>query len=189
MRKTLLIGLAVLVAGVLVLMLSSGLDLELESTALMGVAIGAVLALVPDRSAVMRIAGFLAGFAAAWIGYLVRAGYLPDTDSGRAVALALVGVLCVAVAAGSFNRVPLWGTLLGAAAMAGGYEATYELAPSQVVDTSMTAVTTILFTVAVGFLAAALVGPQPEASPWPGQGPADTPEADTKIDDMMENAR
>ena len=80
MRKTLLIGLAVLVAGVLVLMLSSGLDLELESTALMGVAIGAVLALVPDRSAVMRIAGFLAGFAAAWIGYLVRAGYLPDTD-------------------------------------------------------------------------------------------------------------
>ncbi len=105
------------------------------------------------------------------------------------MALALVVVLCVAIAAGSFNRVPLWATLLGAAAMAGGYEATYELAPSEVVDTSMTAVTTILFTVAVGFLAAALVGPQPGGQPLPRPAQHARTEDNTKLDAMMETAR
>jgi hypothetical protein len=188
MRTTLLTGLALLVGGVLVIMLSSGLDLELESTALMGAAIGAVLALVPDRPPLMRIVGFLGGFVAAWVGYLVRAAVLPDTTSGRAVALTLVVALCVAIAAGRFNRVPLWATLLGAAALAGGYEASYALAPSEVVDTSMTAVTTILFTVAVGFLSAAIVGAQPAASPFPGQQKSKN-EDDTKLEAMMETPR
>jgi hypothetical protein len=189
MRTTLLTGLALLVAAVIVVFLSSGLDLELESTALMGAAIGAVIALVPDRSPLMRIVGFLGGFAAAWIGFLLRAGMLPDTTSGRAVAIAVVVVLCVAIAAGSFNRVPLWATLLGAATMAGGYESIYELAPSEVVETSMTAVTTILFTVAVGFLAAALTGPQPAASPFPGQHSKKDDDDNTKLDAMMETTR
>ena len=102
---------------------------------------------------------------------------------------AVVVVLCVAIAAGSFNRVPLWATLLGAAAMAGGYESIYELAPSEVVDTSMAAVTTILFTVAVGFLAAALTGPQPAASPFPGQHSKTDEDDNTKLDAMMETTR
>lgn len=72
--------------------------------------------------------------------------------------------------------------------MAGGYESIYELAPSEVVETSMTAVTTILFTVAVGFFAAALAGPQPGARPFPGQHNTKQDET-TKLDAMMETPR
>ena len=189
MRTTLLTGLALIVGGLAVILLGSTLDLELESTALMGAAIGAVVALVPDRTPLMRLVGFLAGFVSAWIAYLVRAAVLPDTTSGRAMAMVLVVVLCVAVAALSFNRVPLWATLLGAAAMAGGYESSFATAPSEVVDTSMTAVTTILLTVGVGFLVAALVGPQPTAPVPARQAHHKNDEDDTKLDAMMETTR
>ncbi|WP_426244263.1 hypothetical protein [Nocardioides sp. LHG3406-4] len=189
MRTTLLTGLALALGGLIVVFLSSGLDLELEGTALMGAAIGAVLALVPDRSPLTRLGGFLGGFVAAWIGYLVRAAVLPDTTTGRAFALVLVVALCVAIAALSFGRVPLWAPLLGAAAMAGGYETSFAVAPSEVVDTSMTAVTTILFTVGVGFLVGALAGPQPAAPVKSGPTPRTHDDDDTKLDALMETSR
>lgn len=189
MRTTLLTGLALVIGGLAVILLGSTLDLELESTALMGAAIGAVVALVPDRTPSMRLIGFLAGFVSAWIGYLIRAAVLPDTTTGRALAMVLVVVLCVAIAALSFNRVPLWATLLGAAAMAGGYESSFATAPSEVVDTSMTAVTTILLTVGVGFLVAALAGPQPAPPAASRAGARKNDDDDTKLDAMMETNR
>ncbi|KRF16051.1 hypothetical protein [Nocardioides sp. Soil796] len=191
-RTNLLTGLALLVAGVLIVLLSSGLDLELESTALMGAALGAVMALVPDRTPLARMTSFLGGFLAAWVGYLVRAALMPDTATGRAVALALVIALCVALVLITLNRLPLWGTLVGAAAMAGGYEASYALAPSEVVDTSMTAVTTILITVAVGFLAASLVAPVTKSSGNGGLRRQTRPspgDDEVELNSMMENAR
>ena len=190
MRTTLLTGLALIVGGLVVIFLSSSMDLELEGSALMGAAIGAVLALVPDRSPALRLAGFVGGFVAAWVGYLVRAAVLPDTTAGRAVALVLVVVLCVAIAALTVNRVALWSTLLGAAALAGGYETRFASAPSEVMDTSMTAVTTVLLTVGVGFLVAALVAPRPAAGSAPVRPPHHKQgDDDTKLDAMMENSR
>lgn len=189
MRTTLLTGLALIVGGLVVIFLSSSMDLELEGTALMGAAIGAVLALVPDRTPAMRLVGFVGGFVAAWVGYLVRAAVLPDTTAGRAAALVLVVVLCVAIAALTFNRVPLWATLLGAAALAGGYETRFSSAPSEVVDTSMTAVTTVLLTVGVGFLVAALVGPQPTATAAGARPAHKNDDDDAQLDAMMETKR
>lgn len=186
MRTTLLTGLALLIGGVAVVLIGSGM--ELESTALLGVAIGAAVALVPDRAPAVRLGGFLAGFLAAWIGYFVRAALLPDTSGGRAVAVALVLVLCVGLAAVTLNRLPLWSTLLGAAALAGGYEATYAASPAEIVDTSVSAVTTLLITVAVGFLAAALVAP-PAATSRPAGARRQDGADRTNLDSMMENAR
>ncbi|CUR54086.1 membrane hypothetical protein [metagenome] len=181
-----------MVAAVLVVLMSSSLELELESVALMGAATGAVVALVPDRSPVERAGSFLLGFVAAWIAYLVRAALLPDSTGGRAVAVALVVALCVAGAAVSMQRLPLWGTLLGAATMAGSFEATYLAAPPQVLETSLSTSTSVLLNVAIGFLAAALVAGASKAmgsedrtrkaSPAPGGD-------DTKIDSLMEEAR
>lgn len=159
MRKTLLVGLVVTLAAVLVVMVSAVLDLELESVALLGVAVGAVLALVPDCSPLARLAGFGGGFVAAWIGYVARAAFLPDSAGGRAVAVALVIVIAVAIAAVSFGRVPLWAGLLGAASLAGAYEYTYAAAPPEVASTSLSSATALLLTTAVGFLATALVAP------------------------------
>ena len=62
---------------------------------------------------------------AAWIGYAVRAGFLPDTAGGRAAAVGLVILLCVGITAATVEPPPLWSTLLGTAALAGAYEFTY----------------------------------------------------------------
>ena len=177
MRKTLLVGLVLTLAAIAVVLVSAAFDLELEPVALLGVAIGAVVALVPDRTPIMRLAGFAGGFAAAWVGYLLRAGLLPDSAAGRAVAVGVVIVLAVAVSALTFGRVPLWSALLGAAALAGAYEHTYAAAPPEVASTSMSAATVLLFTAAVGFLATAITAPAGEQAVERGH------RADRRLDD------
>jgi hypothetical protein len=141
---------------VAVVVVSDLFDLRLESTALLGAAMGAVVALVPDRTPLQRLVGFAAGAVAAWIGYLLRAGFLPDSVGGRAVTVGLVFLLCVAVAGATANRVPLWSTLLGAAALVGAYEYSYAAAPPEVTSTSITAATALLVPAAVGYVIAAL---------------------------------
>jgi hypothetical protein len=191
MRKSIFAGLVLALAGALVMWLSALFDLELESVVLLGAAVGAVVALVPDRSPLARFLGFAAGFVAAWVGFFLRAAILPDTARGRAVAVGLVLLLCVAVVAVSAGRLPLWSILLGAAAMAGGYEYTYAAAPPEVATTSVSAATSLLFCIAVGYLVAATVAPTAgtpaTVSPRPRKG--DDLE-NTSFDDlMMENTK
>lgn len=191
MRKTLLVGGVLTVAAVLVVVLSDLFDLKLDAVTLLGVALGAVVALVPDRTPAMRLAGFAVGFVAVWVAYLLRAGMLPDSTGGRAFAVAFVMVLCVAVATLSTGRVPLWASLLGAAAMTGAYEYTYTAAPAEVTGTSMTAATSLLITAAFGFLAVALLAPGPDSEPAAPR--AARPQADDgenhALDDMMETSK
>ena len=191
MRKSLLAGVLLACAAVMVVLVSAAFGLDLESVALLGAALGAVVALVPDRTPAVRLGGFAAGFLMAWFGYLVRAQFLPDTAGGRAVADGLVVVLCVAVVAVSRGRIPLWSTLLGTAALSGAYEFTYAAAPPEVLSTSMSTATTLLFDVAVGFLAAALVAPA-EASgsdrpvtPEPRDEAPAPAEQTSRLDDFM----
>lgn len=190
MRRNFLSGLALAVAAVLVVVLSATFDLELESVALLGAALGAVLALVPDHGPGARLAGFALGFVIAWAGYIVRAQFLPDTSSGRAVAVGVVVVLCTLVAALSADRLPLWAVLLGTAAFAGGYEFTYNAAPPELLDTSLSTATTLLFTVGIGFLAASLVAPEADRDrtrPAPGKRAVST--ENTRLDEIMEPAK
>lgn len=191
MRTTVLAGAVLVVAAVVIVMLSSSFGLDVESVALMGASTGAVIALVPHRSPLARLLGFLAGFAASWMAYLLRAGLLPDTHAGHAIAVAFVVVVCTLVAGLSRDRIPLWSTLLGAAALTGSYEATYLLAPSQVLRTSTESSTSVLLAVALGFFAAALVAPGGEAvGERPAPPPPSRPITDTKheaasLDDVM----
>jgi hypothetical protein len=160
MRTTLLSGVVLTIGSILLILLSSSLGLDVETVALMGAGSGAAVALIPHRSPILRLGGFLAGFAFSWLGYLVRAGFLPDTAAGHAVAVGLVVALCSTVAVATRDRIPLWSTLLGAAVLAGSYETTYIEAPSQVLSTSMSTSTSVLLAVAFGFFAASLVAPQ-----------------------------
>ena len=191
MRRMLAAGAVLAVAAVLVVAISSAFDLELESVALLGAALGAVVALVPDRSPLMRLAGFAGGFVIAWIGYVLRAAVLPDTGAGRAVAVGLVVLLCVGLVAATVNRLALWSVLLGTAAVAGAYEFTFAAAPPELPSTSVTTATTLLFNVAVGFLAASLFAPVREPGEAPashvrdGGTPADD-EPNSNIDEILE---
>lgn len=159
MRRNLVAGACLAAAAGLIVMLSSALDLDLESAALLGGALGAVIALVPDRSAGVRLAGFGVGFVVAWVGYAVRAAAMPDTAGGRAVVVVLVVLALVAVTAATRDRLPLWVLLLGTAAFTGGYEFTYNEAPPELLSTSLTTATTLLFNIAAGFLAASVFAP------------------------------
>ena len=190
MRRTLLVGGILIVAAVLVVVLSDLFDLRLESVALLGLAVGAVVALVPDQSPAMRLVGFAAGLAAAWVGYLVRAGFLPDSVAGRAVSIVMVLAVCVVVAAATAGRIPLWAPLLGAAAMVGAYEYTYAAAPPEVTSTSVSAVTSLLMTAAIGFLAVALTSPRLQAAePRPHRKSKAVAEDSDSLDEMMERAK
>lgn len=189
MRKTLLVGLVLAAVTVLVVLASEWLDLELEATALLGVTLGAVVALVPDGSSVVRLAGFGVGFVVALSGYFVRAAVLPDTTSGRAVAFGLI-VLAVVVVTTAAGRVSLWSSLLGAAGLAGAFEHTYAAAPTEVVSTSLSMLTTVLLTFAVGFVAASTTAAQPAprastagGSPRPAEHGRD--DASGRLDDLM----
>ncbi|HET7072204.1 MAG TPA: hypothetical protein VFI40_15370 [Nocardioides sp.] len=195
MRTTMLTGGVLVVAAVAIVMLSSTLGLEVESVALMGAATGAVIALVPDRTPQARLIGFLVGFGASWLAYLVRAGFLPDTHAGHALAVGLVVIVCTLVAGLSRDRVPLWATLVGAAALTGSYETTYVEAPSQVLSTSASSSTSVLLAVALGFFAAALVAPGRRADGEDLAAPAPEPTPDATGDEtslgviMKEDAR
>jgi hypothetical protein len=195
MRRTLAGGVVLAVAAVLVVVISSAFDLELESVALLGAALGAVVALVPDRGPMVRLAGFGAGFVMGFVGYVLRATLLPDTGSGRALAVGIVVLLCVAVTVVTMNRVPLWSMLLGTAAVAGAYEFTYAAAPPELASTGVSTATTLLLNVGVGFLAAAIFAPiAPTHNDHTHRGGTprtgdDIEPANSRLDEMMENTQ
>ncbi len=191
MRKTIIAGLVLALAAALVMWLSAVFDLELESFVLLGAAVGAVVALVPDRTPLVRFLGFAAGFVAAWLGFFARAAFLPDTAGGRAVAVALVLLLCVVVVAVSAGRLPLWSALLGAAAMVGGYEYTYAAAPPEVATTSVSAATSLLFCIGVGYLVAATLAPKASVASVVPPRPRTSDEdlEHTSFNDLMEKTK
>lgn len=165
MRRTLTRGLALTVAVVVAGLLGSVMDLELDATLLLGAAAGAVVALVPDGTPSLRLAGFAAGAVAGLLGFVVRAAVLPDSTSGRLVALALVLVLCTGLALVSAQRLSLWSTLLGAGVWAGAYERVYALAPTELPDSSVQTLTALLLAVAVGFVATVVATPSRSGAP------------------------
>lgn len=162
MRRHALPGLVLAALAALLVLLSDALGLDVEGVALLGAALGAVVGLVPDRSPAQRVGAFGVGFAAAWVGYLLRAAFLPDAASGRAVAVLVVLLVCLVVAGTTAGRLPLWATLVGAAAMVGSYESAYTLDPSSFVSTSPASATAVLVCAAGGFLATVLLGAQIE---------------------------
>jgi len=161
MRKELLIGGCLAVAVAFLILASDWLDLELETVAFVGLALGAVTALVPSGSAATRIGGFLAGFAIAWVGFLLRASQLPDTSAGRAVAAAVIVLVCTGLTVATGRRLRLWAVLLGAAAFTGAYEFTYNAAPPEILSTSVSTATSLLLSVGVGWLAVSWLAPEP----------------------------
>ena len=175
MTRHLLAG-GILALGASALVLLSGfLGAEVQGVALLGAALGGALGLVPDRSPGLRAGAFAVGFAAAWLGYLLRAVALPDARIGRAIAVLVVVLVCLAVAAARAGRLPLWATLLGAAAMAGAYETAYTANPTAFLTTSPAQATAVLVAAGLGFLATAVLATA--LQPRRAEAPADDVDA------------
>jgi hypothetical protein len=157
MRRTLVTGGLLAVFAALLAQFGGALGLEEVRSALLGAAIGAALGLVPGSTgSSARAVGFVVGAALAWAGYALRAGVLPDTGAGRAVAAFLVIAVLTGISAASLGWVPLWAGLLGVAAIAGAYEYAFGIDPTAFTTQSVTAATTVLLAAAVGFLVGAV---------------------------------
>jgi hypothetical protein len=158
MKSRVIKGAVLALFGSLTVALGHVFGLDLDQVALLGVTLGAVIGLVPDRTLVERIVGFAVGFALAWIGYALRAGMLPDTATARAIVVFGVIVVAMIVVLATGSRVPLWSTLVGMAALVGAYEQTYAASPSLFVSDSPTAATTVLLACAMGVVGSTLLG-------------------------------
>ncbi|WP_374968935.1 hypothetical protein [Terrabacter sp. BE26] len=197
MVRSLVTGLCLAVFAAVIIGLSNVLGLDLEHVALLGAALGGVLGLVPHRPAWGKPTGFLAGFLLAWLGFAMRAAWLPDSSAGRAVAAFLVVALVAVVAAVTGGRLPLWSGLVGAASIVGSYESVYTNAPSQFLSESPAAATTVLLAVGLGYLAVNLLAPQsaPARSGSRRRRASDVPDESatsarpsTTIDDLVTGA-
>jgi hypothetical protein len=157
MRRTLVTGGLLALFAALLAQFGGSLGLEEVRSALLGAAIGAALGLVPGNdSSYGRVVGFIVGFALAWIGYALRAGLLPDSGSGRALAAFLVIAVLTGICAATMGWMPLWTGLLGVAALAGAYEFAFGIDPTAFLSQSVTAATTVLLAAAVGYLVGAV---------------------------------
>lgn len=157
MRRTLITGGLLAVFAALLAQFGDALGMDEIRADLLGASVGAVLGLVPSAdSPVSRVTGFLVGFLVGWAGYALRAGVLPDTGSGRAVAAFIVIVVLTGVCAATLGWMPLWSGLLGIAAIAGAYEFAFGLDPTAFTSESVTAATTVLLASAVGYLVGAV---------------------------------
>jgi len=174
-RSTLLSGALLAVVAGLLCLVGEALGLNTQHVALVGGALGGVVGLVQDRTPAMRATGFLIGLFIAWLGFAVRALYLPDSASGRAVAAVAVVAVCVAFTAGSGEKIPLWTLLLGAAAMVAVYEETYTADSPAFLAQSPSAATGVLLAAGIGFLATSLRRPQPAPPAERSEVPPDEP--------------
>jgi len=155
MVRSLLSGCVLALSAAAVLMIGGGSDLE--HVALLGAALGGVIGLVPHDPPLGKIGGFALGFGVSWIAFGVRAALLPDSTTGRAVAAFLVILVCGTVAAVSAGRVPLWSSLVGAAAIVGAYEASYSSSPSTFLTSSPQSATTVLLAAGFGFVGTTII--------------------------------
>lgn len=152
--RTCLVGGALALTAGLLADQGSVLGADLPHTALLGASLGAVVGLVPDRSVAGRTGAFVFGALAAWLGFALRAGVLPDIPMGRAIASVVVVVAITALAALTAGRLPLWSGLVGSGAMLGAYETTFATTPTGFLADSTTAMTTVLVSAALGLLVA-----------------------------------
>lgn len=146
MKNHLVSGIVLAVAAAASVLLSGVLGLDLVDVTVLGVALGAALVVISDRSVAGRLVGFGLGVAIAWLAYGLRAGLLPDSDTGRAVAFAVTFVLVGAIAAVSGGRLPMWSMLIGVAAMTGAYEAAFGANTPLFASESVVALTSVLLT-------------------------------------------
>lgn len=151
-------GVVLALFGALTIAFGHLLGLDLDQVALLGVTLGGVIGLVPDRTLTQRLIGFAIGFVLAWIGFALRAGMLPDIAAARALVVFGVIAISMLIVVATGSRIPLWSALVGSAAMVGAYEQTYAASPSLFVTDSPTAATTVLLAVAMGVLGSVLLG-------------------------------
>jgi hypothetical protein len=153
MVRTFVVGLLIAVAAALVLVIGGPIGLN-AGVAVVGVCLGAVLALVGSGGPFARIGAWAAGFVLTWVSYAVTALLLPSNNVGSAVG-AFIGLVLVTLVAGlTRERLPLWCGLLGVATFVGSYFNAFDTAPYLFKTQSIVYLVAAFAVTMIGFFAA-----------------------------------
>ena len=139
MGRVFLFGITCAVFAFLVIMAGQFLNLNLQNV-LFGTAAGAILALVRIQSPVARLGAYMIGVIFGMALFLLRAGVLPSTWIGNALAVVIIILILTAVSAFTKDRLPLWAMLLGAMTFVGAYNGYFTSTPwlykTQIISTA-----------------------------------------------------
>lgn len=96
---------------------------------LVGVAAGAILALVREHTPVARIGAYVIGLVLTLVFYLLRLALLPQNWAGLAVSIFFLLLIFTVISGLTKGRLPLWAMILAAMVMSGGYESDFWATP------------------------------------------------------------
>lgn len=189
MKRTFVVGGFLAVFTFLAVVLGAWAQLGLDNV-LFATGCGALLGLYQQRSPGMRIGAFFLGFVVGWLGYVLRAAFLPDSFVAEGIA-AFIGIAIVTIICGlTRNKLPFWGAMLGLIAITGAYNAAFTAAPYDFVSSSLATTGALLAAAGIGMLAVVLgqliAGPDPEldaGASVPAQQPSGGSEPDANNPD------
>src|SRR5271169_6852557 len=138
-----------------------------------GLAIGAVVGMLPDADPVARLMGFTLGLLLAFASYVVRGGFLPYTKwwSAGVVVLLLAIITGIAVL---FRSITWFASmLLGAGILYGVVELQFQAAPSAYLASLALAFLSILFSFGLGYMVTTVLGVKLVSTSRAGTAPSD----------------
>ena len=173
-------GLVLALFAMGIYMLQDELGTAAIAYTVLGLAIGAIVGLLPHADPVARLMGFTLGLLLAFASYVVRGGFLPYTKWWSAVVVLVLLAIITGIAA--LFRSSTWfvSMLLGAGILYGTVELAFQAAPSAYLAASALAFLSILFSFGIGYMVSAVLGlklvPASRAHPAPaGTPPAEAP--------------
>ena len=151
-------GLVLAVFALVIYLLPGTLGTPAIAYTVLGLAVGAIVGLLPDVDPVARLMGFMLGLLLAFASYLVRGGLLPYTKIWSAVVVLLLLAIITGVTA--LFRSGAWfaSMLLGAGTLYGAVELSFQVAPSAYLATAGLALVSILFSFGIGYMVSAVLG-------------------------------
>jgi hypothetical protein len=151
-------GLVLAVFALVIYLLPGELGTPAIAYTVLGLAVGAIVGLLPDVDPVARLMAFMLGLLLAFASYLVRGGLLPYTKAWSAVVVLLLLAIITGVTA--LFRSGAWfvSMLLGAGTLYGAVEVSFQVAPSAYLATAGLALVSILFSFGIGYMVSALLG-------------------------------
>ncbi|HUN34876.1 MAG TPA: hypothetical protein VMU95_22970 [Trebonia sp.] len=169
-------GLLLAVFALVIYLLPDAFGTPAIAYTVVGLAIGAVVGMLPDADPVARLMGFTLGLLLAFASYVVRGGYLPYTKwwSAGLVFLLLAIITGIAV----LFRSSTWfvSMLLGAGTLYGAVELQFQAAPSAYLGSLALAFLSILLGFGIGYMVSAVGGLELVPGSRAGTAPSDAAE-------------
>jgi hypothetical protein len=174
MRRTIVVGLSAALIGGIGIWLGGIFNMGFSNT-ITGVGGGVILAVVPERSPLLRLIGFLIGYVLGAFFTAMILGLIPGgtTTVGMAIAFLIIFIPIALISALSANRILVWTMLLGALVFTAGFGAGALAEPWTAADKFPGAFFSILAMSSIGFLTVIVAELVPEKKP-PKREPADS---------------